>query len=401
MHTIGSRPVLSGHCLWDRPTLSEDHDEKLDCVPRWRARAILANVRNAWILVLFAAACSPEEPLPNYVVETAVSVDASATELVVLRDEEGGIEAAVAPSKGGELSGLRVMYGDDWLETLQLARDYASRQGFGGKGPFLWPATGRNFPPDLEERRRSGENFDGGAYEHGGVRREMPIHGFARDLPWQVDETSADELSARALLSLRDSPETRTMYPFGFHCTVEYSVQGGALELRYIVRSAPENTEPMFFSIGNHITFLAPLVEGSDPAGMVLTSPSSVELLKTAYGVPTGETRPLSYADGFELGGYPALVPTSLAGYPEGEEPYVEYSDPAGLTIRVSHHASQIPEDPVILFNLWGDVRSGFFSPEPWVGLQNSLVQRQGLIYLDPGEDFRWTVRVEHEQASN
>ena len=360
---------------------------------------MLAPVRHAWVLILLAVGCSSDAPPSLFVVQSAESVDASATDLIVLRDELGGIEAAIAPSKGGELSGLRVRHGGAWLETLQLARDYAPREGFNGKGPFLWPATGRNFPPDLEERRRAGENFDGGAYEHGGVRREMPIHGFARDFPWHVDETAADDASARALLSFGDTPATREMYPFGFLCTVEYAVRGGALEMRYTVRAAADNTEAMFFSIGNHITFVAPLVAGSDPAKMVLATPATLELLKTDYGVPTGETRPVSYADGIELGSYPPLAATSLSGYSLHEDPYAEYRDPAGLTLRVSHRPGQIPKGWVILFNVWGDVRNGFFSPEPWVGLQNSLVRKQGLTYLDPGEEYVWTMRVEYESA--
>ena len=32
------------------------------------------------------------------------------------------------------------------------------------------------------------------------------------------------------------------------------------------------------------------------------------------------------------------------------------------------------PDQPVILYNVWGDAAGGFFSPEPWIGLQNSLV---------------------------
>ena len=359
---------------------------------------MLNGMRSSWILVLLIAGCSTESLPTRYVLETARSIDASATELIVLKDQIGGMEAAVAPSKGGELSGLRVRHGDQWLETLQLARDYAPRPGFAGKGPFLWPATGRNFPPDLEERRRAGESFDGGAYEHAGIRRPMPIHGFARDLPWAVESQSAGGEGARALLSLTDSAETRSMYPFGFRCTVEYVVEDGALELRYVVRADADNSEPMFFSIGNHITFLAPLVEGSDPDEMVLASPSTSEILKTSYGIPTGEIRDLSYAEGFMLGNYPPLAATSLTGYPEGEDPFIEYRDPAGLTLRISHRPSEIPNPPVILFNVWGDVRNGFFSPEPWVGLQNSLVQKQGLLYLDPGDEFLWDVRVSYEQ---
>ncbi len=368
---------------------------------RGAARAVPALVRGQLALALLLFGCAPEPPAARYSAGSATSVDASAVELVVLRDEVGGIEAAIAPEKGGELSGLRLRHGNGWIETLQLARDYAPREGFGGKGPLLWPATGRSFPPDLEARRQAGEAFDDGAYDHAGVRRPMPIHGFARDLPWTLEEASADGVSARARLSLADTEATRAMYPFGFRCEVEYAVLSGRLELRYSVVASSGNSEPMFFSIGNHITFVAPLVAGGDAAQMVLESPAATELLKTAYGIPTGEARPAAgFAGGLPLGEYPPLVPTSLADFPAGQDPHVVYRDPAGLAIRISHSASHVPESPVVQFNLWGDVRRGFFSPEPWIGLQNSLVSREGLVFLQPGEVFRWTVRISHESAA-
>jgi len=68
--------------------------------------------------------------------------------------------------------------------------------------------------------------------------------------------------------------------------------------------------------------------------------------------------------------------------------------DPKGVTIRISHTATSIPEEPVILFNIWGDPAAGFYSPEPWVGLQNSLNLNQGLIRLSPGQEWEWTIRV-------
>ncbi len=343
-------------------------------------------------LALFSAACSQG---PEFVVERAASVDASAVPLLVLRDERAGVEAAIAPSKGGELSGLAVRRNGEWNETLYRGRDYSPVEGFKGKGPFLWPATGRNFPPDLEARRRAGETFNDGAWEYQGVRRPMPIHGFAQDAVWDVAAGPlADRDGARVLLSFEDDERTLEWYPFGFRATVEYVLAGGKLELRYAIAADAANREPMFFSLGNHIAFKAPLIAGSDPAKVELTTPSSVELLKTDYGIPTGETQPRSYAGGIALGELPPLKPISLAGYPPGEDPWIEYRDPAGLTLRMTHRAARIPDDPVVLFNLWGDPRAGFYSPEPWVGLQNSLVSRQGLIYLDPGETFRWTIAI-------
>ena len=334
----------------------------------------------------------------NYSVREAVSSDASKTRLVLLRDEASGIEAAIAPAKGGELSGLAVRFRDKWIETIYLARDYSPRQSWTGKAPFLWPATGRNFPEDLRKRREAGERFDGGAYNFQGKRYKMPIHGFARDLPWELETPSAGADGARAKLWLTDNDKTRQYYPFGFRLTVEYLVANGRLDISYEIHASGENTEKMMFSMGNHITFRTPLVEGSDPAELVLTTPSTMEILKTDYGVPTQDTRPRSHAAGVKLGDFEKLQAVSLTGYPSSEDPYVLLRDPQGLSIRMSHTADEIPEQPVILFNVWGDARGGFISPEPWVGLQNSLVLGKGLMYLEPGKDFRWRIRITPER---
>ncbi len=56
----------------------------------------------------------------SYSVQESASSDASRTKLVLLRDEAAGIEAAIAPAKGGELSGLAVRFKEKWM--IQLNR---------------------------------------------------------------------------------------------------------------------------------------------------------------------------------------------------------------------------------------------------------------------------------------
>jgi len=340
--------------------------------------------------LLAVASCTPSV---RYELDRAQAIGDEAIELIILRDTGSGIEAAIAPARGGELSSLRVRHGDKWIETLYLASDYSPRDDWTGKAPLLWPATGRNFPPDLEERRKAGEVFHGGAWEWNGQRYPMPIHGFARDLPWVLRSARADADAARAQVTLEDTPATREMYPFGFRITVDYVLADGALVIGYEVTADAENKEPMPFSIGNHITFVAPLVPGGESGKVVLVTPSKDEIIKTDYGIPTGETRPRSHANGIELADFERRTAVSLTGY--AGEPYLELRDPSGLTLRMSHTASEIPDQPVILYNLWGDHQEGFFSPEPWVGLQNSLVSGKGLIHLLPGESFKWTIRIE------
>lgn len=344
----------------------------------------------AGFLALAVWACAPAPETPRYAVSGAATPDG--VPLVILTDREGGVEAAVAPSKGADLSGLKVRLGDDWIETIYLARDYSPREGWTGKGPTLWPAVGRNLPPDLDERNTGGVELPRGGWDSGGVRYPMPGHGFARDFPWALVDQGANDSRAYVRLALTDSPETRESYPFGFRLELEHRVVDGRVELRYRVAAAEDNERPMPFSIGNHVTFRTPLVPGADPLALELVTPSSTEILKEG-GLPTGETRPRSHPEPIELRNFEVREAVSLTGY-EGD-PRLLLRDPAGLSMRLSHTASRVPEQPVVLFNLWGDAAGGFFSPEPWVGLQNSLVLDQGLVRLEPGETFDWTVRIE------
>ena len=355
--------------------------------------AILSCILNSFLWLVMSGITDAAE---RYSIGKAVSDDPSKTPLILLKDNKAKVEAAIAAEKGGGLSGLRIEHEGKWIETIYLGRDYSPRDDWTGKAPLLWPATGRNFPPDLETRRKAGEVFHDGAWIFKGKRYEMPIHGFARNLAWRVDHVEALDSQAVAKLSLRDTPETRKRYPFGFRLEVVYTVKDGSLSISYRIHSSEKNSDAMPFSIGNHITFVSPLVPGTDPSKMELITPSSTELLKTSYGLPTGETRPRSHAKGVRLGGFEKYRAVSLTGY-DGD-PHIVYRDPQGLEIRMSHTSSEIPDQPVILYNLWGDVSAGFFSPEPWVGLQNSLVLNKGLIHLSPKGVFEWTIKIQFER---
>lgn len=112
---------------------------------------------------------------------TPVSGGAS-PELVELTVPEGPLKAFVAPAHGADLAGLRVWHKGQWSELLYRGMDYRATAGWSGKAPILWPAVGRTFvnPAGAEPR-----NERLGWVLHG---KEYPIviHGFARDVLWQV-----------------------------------------------------------------------------------------------------------------------------------------------------------------------------------------------------------------------
>jgi len=343
--------------------------------------------------VLGMSACSspePETPATRYSASHGKTPSGD-VDLLILEDAEAGVTASIAPAKGGELSSLRIRLGEQWVETLYLAEDYSPREGWTGKAPLLWPATGRNFPRGFTPDTKPDGSIEKGRWELHGERYEMPGHGFVRDMPWKVEQLGVRD-GAFALLSLEDTERTRQYYPFGFRLEVAYTLHDGDLEIAYTVAADEDNAREMPFAIGNHITFNTPLIPGGDPGAVVLKTPSGRELLKDG-GLPTGEGKPRSHADGIALEDFEVKGAVSLTGY-EGE-PWMELVDPQGLTIRMSHKADRYPEQPFVQFNVWGDAPEGYFSPEPWVGLQNSFVLDQGMTRLAPAESWRWTIRVE------
>jgi galactose mutarotase-like enzyme len=311
---------------------------------------------------------------------------------VVLRDKLAGIEARIAPEKGGELCSLRVLFQNRMVETIYRACDYSPTPGWSGRAPLLWPAVARNFASGVKPNSKAVDC----SYDYQGRRYDIPIHGFVRDMPWKIVEKRLTPEAAAVVLSVADTLETRRAYPFAFQLEVEYRISRGRLEVNYTVHAGESNCEPMFFSIGNHITFRAPLVEGSNPMAMTFESPSTIEYLKDETTMPTGVEVPRSFAKPVRLSEFPTNSAVSLGGY--AGNPWMRLSDPAGLAIRLEHSATFWPPSPVLQFNLWGDPRQGLFCPEPWVGIQNSLNLKQGLIYLAPGKDWEWQLLIEPQE---
>ena len=308
--------------------------------------------------------------------------------VVVLRDNVAGVEAAVAPTEGGELSSYRVKFNGQWIELLYRARDYSPGLGFKGKGPLLWPALGGLYRLGTVPKKNCNE----GEYQLGEKIFPMPCHGFARSLPWTEVRRSVGRRSAQVTLELRDSERTRTMYPFAFQLDVTYKLAGSRLTIDYAIASGRSNAEPMIFSIGNHITFNVPFQNGSDPAKMTFETPSTVELLRNTQGELNGESRRLSFATPTRLDDFDAQVSIQLAGY--RVQPYVRMVDPQGLSLCLSQQAGSALAEPVVRFTIYGGPKAGYLSPEPWLGLQNSLNSGQGLIHLAAGKTWKWRIEL-------
>jgi galactose mutarotase-like enzyme len=327
-------------------------------------------------------------PQARYSVSQEPAGGSGSPRVIVMRDNQAGLEAAVAPSEGGELSSLRVKFRGAWVELIYRAREYGSDSGFRGKASLLWPAAGGQYPVGSNPASACAD----GTYKVGDRTYPMPCHGFAKSLAWSEVGESADEAGARVSVELRDSDKTRRNYPFGFCVQATYELSGGRLTITYKVSAASANSRPMPFSIGNHISFRVPFLPGTDPAAMRFETPNSVELLRDSRGLVSGAERARSFATATRLGDFDATVALPLAGY--RGIPYALLTDPKGLALRITHRASSALAEPLVQFNVYGGPKQGFLCPEPWFGLQNSLNLKKGLVTIEPGADWEWVAEL-------
>lgn len=311
--------------------------------------------------------------------------------VVVLHDGVTGAEAAVAPSEGGELSSYKVRYKGQLIEMLYHARDYDHRSGFQGKGPLLWPAVGAQYPTGTVPKESCGM----GTYTAAGKIYPMPCHGFARTMPWKEVSRGADGHSAHVTVELTDSDATRKYYPYAFHLDAIFELMDGNLRITYVVKSDASNTEQLPFSIGNHIAFNLPFLPGTDRAKMLFETQNTVQLLRNTAGVLSGEQKPRSFYTPEALGSFDAHVALPLAGYKS--QPFSRLIDPQGMTLRLTQTSSSTLPEPLIRINAFGGPATGYFCPEPWFGVQNSLNTGVGLIKLKPGSSWTWRLDLEIE----
>ena len=64
----------------------------------------------------------------------------------------------------------------------------------------------------------------------------LPKHGFARNLPWEVQEVTSDRL----ILQLSDTPDTRQLWDYPFLLRLRVKIAGQALNVRLSVENTGE-----------------------------------------------------------------------------------------------------------------------------------------------------------------
>ncbi|TSP12439.1 aldose epimerase family protein [Cupriavidus campinensis] len=262
----------------------------------------------------------------------------------------------LAPAHGGRLvrwvhRGQDILYWPDDADWSRVAK-------VRGGNPLLFPFIGRHFVDGEPGKWRDAD----------GLVRELPQHGFARDMAFAVSDFSESAVS----MTLASSDATRAGYPFDFVFTVSYRLVPEGLEAELEVRNT--GSAPLPWYAGHHFYFALPHAERSasrlslPPADRVRQTPDG-GLTGAEPGERTYRLDDARLQDTFHVLRGPGTLRLQM---PAREIDFV-----LNVPGRAPWHA----------ITTWSEREdSDFYCVEPWLGLPNAIGNGEGLRWLAPGK---------------
>jgi galactose mutarotase-like enzyme len=288
-------------------------------------------------------------------------------DLVTIASET--LTAAINPH-GAELWSLTDRAGQQWMTDADPAF-------WSGHAPLLFPVVG---------------SLAGDTLRHDGQAYALPRHGFAR----RLDFALVAHDGATAHFRLRDSEQTRAVYPFAFVLDMAFAVEGATLAMTATVTNPGNETLP--FSFGYHPAFAWPLPGSTDkhahrlvftkdePGAIARVDKQSGLVLERRYATPVrGRILPLRE----QLFTNDAVIWTDLASRA------LTYGVEGGPALDVA-----FPDTAML--GLWQVPGANYICIEPWAGhadpqgFAGDIAEKPGIVLLAPGESrsFRMDVTV-------
>jgi len=239
---------------------------------------------------------------------------------------------------------------------------------WGRTAPVLFPIVGK-----LKDNK----------YNYQNINYELPQHGFARDMVFEVEESKDDT----ATFILYSSEETKAKYPFDFKLSIIYHLNDFGLTTTYIVYNLSEN-EPLLFSIGTHPAFNIPFITDTAQTDYAIKFQHTEELIryKLENGLISGNTLNMGLTQ--EIPFNPDLFIDDALVFKNLRSEYVEIvHQPTQNAIRLT--AKNFP-----FYGIWQKHKAPFLCLEPWCGIADNIYsegdfeKKEGMETLSPQEKF-------------
>ncbi len=251
--------------------------------------------------------------------------------------------------------------------------------------PAFWASHAPNLFPIIGALKNDTYIFEGKSYN-------MPKHGFFRNNEAVILKSQAID---RLVFSLKYSNDTFKVYPFKFEIEISFTLKGKLLEIKHEVFNL--DTKEIYFSLGGHPAFNAPLFPGETYEDYYLEFDKKMELQTAVLskdGLISNTSETVLQDDNKihlrkDLFDNDALIfqdisskNVSLVSKHSGKVLSVEYTDFKNLGI-------------------WAKPNAPYVCIEPWLGIadledtEQNFKTKKGINLLMPTQSFYATYTIE------
>ncbi len=287
--------------------------------------------------------------------------------MFILENEILKVEIA---SKGAELQSiLNAVTGIEYL--------WNGNPAFWSKrSPVLFPIVG---------------SLKNNTYFYQGKSYQLPRHGFARDMEFEVEKQNRKEIT----FLLRSDAETKKNYPFDFEFRISYQIMGDELSTEYLITNT--GTGLLIFSVGGHPAFRLPLTTNTNFEDYYLKFDETENLSRW----------PISKDGLIQTQPSPVLTDSNLLSLKKSlfYQDALVFKYPASSEISLisgkTQHGILFQMGEFPFLGIWSSKDADFICLEPWCGIADSvtsdqqLEHKEGMEKTAPGKVFsrQWRVK--------
>lgn len=216
-------------------------------------------------------------------------------------------------------------------------------------------------------------------YTINGTEYQLPRHGFARDMGFQLIEKTENS----AVFSLKYNEETLKKYPFSFELQLIYTLQESTLDIEYKVINEGESKMP--FSIGAHPAIALP--ESFENYTLDFEESEALEYYILENDLISNKTKILESSD--------SLVPLNYKLFENDALIFKTLKSNSLTILENSKPYIKVAFEDFPSLGIWTKENAPFICIEPWLGysdtVENSgnLFEKEGVLVLDAKQTFQ------------
>ncbi len=212
-------------------------------------------------------------------------------------------------------------------------------------------------------------------------------HGFARDSVFAFKEKTADSLT----FVLTENEETLAQYPYKFELTVTYKVEGNSVTVINRVKNTDERD--IYFYIGGHPAFNAPLIEGESFDDYYVEYAEQEKITQKVDG------REITVLD------HEKRIDMTRSVF-DNDALILENPNSKAVSLRSNKNSHSVTvefpmSECIAVWSPTGDDEAKFVCLEPWTSVPTNydddfekLEDKPHAISLDPNEEYEYKYKI-------